>query len=359
MSIRAQFTLQRGEFHLQADLSLPAQGVTVLFGPSGSGKTTLLRCMAGLETQAQGSMFVQDRCWQNSQQGLFIPPHQRELGMVFQEASLLSHLDVRRNLEFGLRRLKPAQRKIQPQQAIDLLGISHLLGRAVTQLSGGERQRVAIARALLTSPRLLLMDEPLSALDQPRKQEILPYLERLPREFKIPIIYVSHAIDEVIRLADHLVLLDQGRIVADGTPSATLSRLDLPGTFMDEASVLIEARVERVDPHDHLALLQFAGGQLWVPAGRHQCGESLRVRIHAKDVSIALSQHADSSILNRLPAKLVHFAPAAHPGHLLLQCQVNGTTMVARITQRSFTALGLQAGVPVWLQIKAVSLVQT
>ncbi|MEW9898404.1 molybdenum ABC transporter ATP-binding protein [Chitinivorax sp. PXF-14] len=357
MSIQARFTLDHGEFRLDVDLALPLSGVSVLFGASGSGKTTILRCLAGLEPKARGRLQVGEQVWQDDAQGLCLPPHQRELGMVFQEASLFPHLSVRRNLEYGLRRTPPAARRVSWQQALVLLGIEHLLDRSPAKLSGGERQRVAIARALLTSPRLLLLDEPLSALDFRRKQDILPYLERLQAELDLPIVYVSHAIEEVIRLADHLVLIDQGRVVAAGSPTDTLSRLDLPAQFSDEASVVLDTHVDAVDPHYSLAQLGFAGGTLWLPASGLQAGQASRVRIHARDVSLALTEHADSSILNRLPAVVSTFAPATQPGHMLIRCELAGGHIVARITRRSFDALALRPGLQVWLQIKAMSLI--
>ncbi|WP_323156302.1 molybdenum ABC transporter ATP-binding protein, partial [Pseudomonas oryzihabitans] len=212
MSLTARFELSHPGFALDVDLALPGSGVTALFGPSGSGKTSCLRCVAGLEHGARGRLVVAGETWQDSERGLFLPPHRRALGYVFQDANLFEHLDVRRNLLFGWKRVAPGERRLALEQVVELLGIAGLLTRMPARLSGGERQRVGIARALLTSPRLLLMDEPLAALDAERKAEILPYLERLTRELALPILYVSHAPDEVARLADHLVLLEQGRV---------------------------------------------------------------------------------------------------------------------------------------------------
>ena len=212
MSIEAKFFIKRGRFTLDVDLSVPAQGVTALFGPSGCGKTTLLRAIAGLERHPGGSVKMDEVIWQGGE--VFVPPHRRPLGYVFQEASLFTHLNVRRNLEYGLKRVPSAGRKVSLEQAIELLGIERLLERRPDRLSGGERQRVAIARALAVSPRLLLMDEPLASLDGARKREIMPHIESLCRELDVPVIYVSHAAPEVARLADHLVLLENGRIMA-------------------------------------------------------------------------------------------------------------------------------------------------
>ncbi|HEY0289275.1 MAG TPA: molybdenum ABC transporter ATP-binding protein, partial [Pseudomonas sp.] len=199
-----------GDFHLQVKVRLSASGVTAIFGQSGSGKTTLLRCIAGLERAKNGYVEVAGECWQDEARRFFLPPDRRPLGYVFQEASLFAHLDVRQNLEYGQRRIAPNQRRVSLEQAVELLGIGHLLKRSTQHLSGGERQRVAIARALATSPRLLLLDEPLAALDQGRKQEVLPYLGRLHSELGIPMLYVSHSLAEVSRLADHMLYLENG-----------------------------------------------------------------------------------------------------------------------------------------------------
>ncbi|MGO4381000.1 molybdenum ABC transporter ATP-binding protein [Pseudoduganella sp. RAF53_2] len=355
MSIQARFKLDHGSFVLDVNLELPSHGVTVLFGPSGSGKTSLLRCIAGFEPAARGRLCINDECLQDDSR--FVPTHERHVGIVFQEASLFGHLNVQRNLDYGRSRTPPAQQRIAFEQAIELLGIGHLMDRSVAKLSGGERQRVAIARALLTSPSVLLMDEPLSALDQKRKKEILPFLERLHRELDIPIIYVTHAIDEVVRLADHIVLLEDGRAVASGPISDTLARLDLPPAFIEEASAVLDGLVADIDEPHALAALSTQAGTLWAPVGALRTGAATRVRIHARDVSIALSRHEDSSILNVLPATVLSFTAAAQAAHVLVECQCGATKVVARITSRSFDALNIAPGLHVWLQVKAVSLV--
>jgi len=357
MSIRARFRLDHGAFVLDVDLTLPGRGVTVLFGPSGSGKTSLLRCIAGFEHGARGSLSIGEECLQDEARGISVPTHRRNVGMVFQEASLFDHLNVRRNLDYGRSRIPAAQQRIAVDQATGLLGIGHLMERNVATLSGGERQRVAIARALLTSPSVLLMDEPLSALDLRRKQEILPFLERLHQELDIPIVYVTHAIDEVVRLADHIVLLDEGRAVACGPISETLSRMDLPSTFIEEAGAVLAGVATEIDERHALAALSTSAGKFWAPAGALRPGAATRVRIHARDVSLALSRHEDSSILNVLPARVLTFVGSNHPGHVLIECQCGGARIVARITARSFDALGIRPDMEVWLQVKSVSLV--
>lgn len=354
-NIRARFRLARGDFCLDIDLELPNRGVIALFGHSGSGKTTCLRAMAGLERAPGGLFSIDDAVWQDDSAGVFVPTHQRALGYVFQEASLFPHLSVRGNMAFGQKRVAHTEPTSALASVGELLGISHLLDRKPASLSGGERQRVAIARALLAAPRLLLMDEPLAALDLRRKLEILPYLERLHDELSIPIIYVSHAPDEVARLADHLVLLEEGRVVACGRLSETLARLDLPPAFADDAGVVLETTLSGHEA-DNLSQLDFADGCLHVGRRREAPGSRLRCRIHARDVSIALERPRASSIVNVLPASIVDIAATDTPGHVLVQMKVGGTPLLARITERSLRELGLAAGLPVWAQIKAVAL---
>ncbi|MHB1299953.1 MAG: molybdenum ABC transporter ATP-binding protein [Burkholderiales bacterium] len=352
-SIEARFHLDRKDFTLQVDLSLPSRGVTALFGPSGSGKTTLLRCMAGLEHAPDGYLSVAGEIWQDG--GYFLPTHKRPLGYVFQEASLFPHLDIQRNLEYGMRRT--GIRRIELDGAIELLGIAHLLKRRPENLSGGERQRVAIARALLVNPGILLMDEPLAALDLARKQEILPYLEKLHEELEIPILYVSHSPDEVARLADHIVVLDKGRAVAQGPLSETLARLDLPIRLGEDAGVVIEAVIGARDEAWHLIRADFSGGELWVRDNGMPVGRSVRVRILARDVSLALTHQEHTSILNLLQGKVMEIADDAHPAQSLVRVEVGGTPIVSRLTKRSAASLGLAPGQPVRVQIKTVALI--
>ncbi len=355
--ILARFRVAYPGFALDVDLELPGHGVTALFGHSGSGKTTLLRCVAGLERAPQGRLEINGERWQDSATGLFVPTHQRALGYVFQEASLFPHLSVRRNLEYGMRRVDAATHRVAWEQAIELLGIGHLLERMPARLSGGERQRVGMARALLTSPRLLLMDEPLAALDLKRKHEILPYLERLHDELDIPVLYVSHSPDEVARLADHVVLLDHGRVVAHGGLQATLARLDLPTAFAHDAGVVIETVVAEHDDVYHLTRLDFRGGHVLVARRPEAPGHRLRCRVHARDVSLATScLDGSSSITNALPATVCEVVAADTPAHVLVRLDADGTALLARITWRSCDQLGVVAGRRLWAQIKAVAL---
>ncbi len=357
MSIHVKLNLHYHDFALDLDLQLPGRGVTALYGHSGSGKTTCLRCIAGLEKAGRGRIQVNDEIWQDSQRKLFVPPHKRSLGYVFQEASLFPHLSVQANLEFGLRRIPRQQRRVDMAQATELLGIGHLLQRHPQNLSGGERQRIGIARALLTSPRLLLMDEPLAALDSKRKGEILPYLERLHDELDIPVLYVSHSQDEVARLADHIVLLSDGRALASGPIGQTLARLDLPLALGDDAGVVVEGRVSDYDATYQLLTLQLPDSQLQVRVA-HQplaLGKSLRFKVQARDVSLSLQASEHSSILNRLPVTVSDEIPADNAAHVLVRLDAAGTPLLARITRYSRDQLDLHPGQQLWAQIKAVA----
>ena len=348
-------TPARGAFRLNVDLALPQRGITALFGHSGSGKTTILRAIAGLERAPGGYVALGNEVWQDEANGVFVPVHQRALGYVFQEASLFPHLSVRGNLEFGRKRVPVHERRFALEPVADLLGIGALLDRRPDGLSGGERQRVAIARALLASPRLLLMDEPLAALDLKRKLEILPYLERMHEELALPIVYVSHAPDEVARLADHLVLLDDGNVVASGPLTETLARVDLPPSFADDAGVVLETMLAGHED-DALSRLEFAGGALLVGRRREPVGTRLRCRIHARDVSLVLARPEHTSIVNRLPAVVTAVAATDTPGHVLVQLRMGASPLLARITERSRRELGIEPGRALWAQIKGVAL---
>ncbi len=353
-TIEARFELGRPAFSLDVDLTLPGSGVTALFGRSGSGKTTLLRCIAGLERNARGRLVFKGSVWQD-QHGR-IATHRRPIGYVFQETSLFPHLSVLGNLDFGRRRAARTGRRIALDQAIELLGIAHLLPRKPDGLSGGERQRVAIARALAVAPELLLMDEPLAALDLPRKQEILPYLERLHDELDIPILYVSHSPDEVARLADHIVALEDGRIVAHGPLGETLARLDLPIQLGEDAGVVLNTTIGAIDDEWHLSRIDFPGGSLWTRDRNLQVGRKVRVRVLARDVSLALDEPGRTSILNIHPAIVEAIAPDSHPAQLLVRVQIGESRLLARLTRRSADQLGIRVGLPVFVQVKSVAL---
>ncbi len=355
--ISARIQMAYGTFALDVDLQLPKRGVSALFGHSGSGKTTCLRCLAGLEKADSAFIEVNGELWQDSHSGFFLPPHKRPLGYVFQEASLFEHLSVLENLQYGWRRIAPSARKVQMAQACELLGIEHLLQRRPANLSGGERQRVGIARALLSSPGLLLMDEPLAALDSRRKAEILPYLERLHDELEIPVVYVSHSQEEVARLADHVVVLEQGRVLASGPVGETLARLDLPLAQEEGAGVVIQGQVDGYDPAYQLLTLRLPGSAdcLRVTHAEQPRASHLRIKVQARDVSLSLTADDHSTILNRLAVVVIDQHPADNPAHVLVSLLAGETVIIARITRYSADHLGLHNGQRAWAQIKAVA----
>jgi molybdate transport system ATP-binding protein len=355
-TLSLQLHLQRPAFALQVDLSLPANGITVLFGPSGSGKTSLLRCVAGLE-QAVGRVAIGAEVWQDSAQRRFTPTWQRALGYVFQEASLFEHLDVRQNLHYGLRRAGHRKPDDVLGPALQLLGIEHLLGRAVGSLSGGERQRVAMARALATQPKLLLLDEPLASLDVARRKEVLPWLERLRAELKIPMLYVTHSVDELARLADHLVMLDAGQVRACGPVAQAMVSPAVAQAIGEEAGTLNTGVVLARSAHDHMAQVDLGGARLWVRDPGLALGQPVRVRILARDVSFALSDHTDTTIQNRLPAVLEDIEADAHPSQALVRARCGKALILGRVTHRAVQQLGLAPGAAVWCQVKSAALI--
>ncbi len=360
LEVRAHVAFGKSQdaFSLNVDLALPGRGVTALFGPSGCGKTTLLRSVAGLVRPRPGRIVTGGDVWQDDDTRLWLPTHQRPLGYVFQEASLFSHLSVQGNLDFGLKRVPANERRIALDQAIELLGIGHLLARQPGQLSGGERQRVAIARALATSPKLLLMDEPLAALDAARKAELLPYFDRLQRELALPILYVSHSLDEVARLATHLVLLSNGRALAHGTTAEMLTRLDLPLAHGDNASAVVEGELTGIDSEWNLLQVRFGGGVLHCiradGSPPRQVGDPMRLRVLARDVSLTLTPAEDTSVLNVLPA-VVRALTEDGPAQVLVTLDVGGTTLLAHVTRKSAGVLGLEVGRGVFAQVKGVA----
>ncbi len=365
--INAEFCLsyQPGKakaFSLDVALNIPAQGVTAIFGASGCGKTSLLRCMTGLEKTNSGKFSIGKLVWQDESH--FSPVHTRQQGVVFQEASLFDHLTVQGNLQYALKRVSSKNRRgvlteqatfIDYQHVLDLLGIARLLDQYPASLSGGEKQRVAIARALLTQPRILFMDEPLAALDYKRKQEILPYLEKLSRVFHIPIIYITHSLEEVARLADYLVLMDEGRVVASGELQDILSRVDLPLSFENDLGVVLKAKVVEKDSKWHLMLTEFEGGELWLKDNHLDIGEPLRVRVLAKDVSLSLAPQ-DSSILNSLPAEVIEVVNDVDVAMSLVRLKIGESILISRVTRRSVDHLALTPTFKVWAQIKSVAI---
>ena len=354
MTIEARFKIAQGEFLLDVDLEIPSAGVTALYGPSGCGKTTLLRAISGLAHDPGGYLRVGEKVWQDGSR--FVPAHERSVGYVFQESSLFAHLDVRRNLEYGLKRVPPANRRVVMEQAVELLEIGKLLDRGTDQLSGGERQRVAIARALMVSPEILLMDEPLSALDMKRKQEIMPYLESLHDELNIPVLYVSHVSDEVARLADQLVLMEQGRNLAVGPIGEMLTRTDLTLAMGPDAEAIIEARVVDHEEQFHLTVVEFGGGRITVPRADLPVGYEVRLRIQARDVSLTLERQTGTSILNIFPAE-VDKVVEDNPAQMVVRLIAGGVPLLSRVTRKSVSVLKLAPGHKVFAQVKSVALV--
>ena len=357
--IEARLSLQRAGFALDVELRVPLRGVTALYGPSGCGKTTLLRALAGLE-RAAGRVSLGDPVWQDDARRVFVPTHQRPIGYVIQESALFPHLTVQGNLRFAGRRAGRGGAAVDVEALVGLLDIGPLMERRVQTLSGGERQRVAIARALATRPRLLLMDEPLAALDAARKAELLPYLARLNAETGVPIVYVSHALDEVAQLADHLVLMDNGRVRADGPLTELLSRLDLPTACGEGAGVVLEAMVAERDAQWHLARLAVGAGDfdLWARDIGLPLGRAVRVRVLARDVSVTLQPQTGSSIGNQVPATVEALGDDAHPALTLVRLRIGASPVLARLTRRSALALALQPGQAVCVQVKTVALLE-
>ena len=361
--IHLQVRLSRVEFLLDVNLQLPAQGITAIFGPSGSGKTTLLRATAGLEKMAQGLIQIGSSIWLDTLQGIHLPTWQRPLGYVFQESSLLPHLDVQQNLNFGLKRaLKSSDRALfdatqSMQTSIELLGIETLLKRMPDQLSGGERQRVAIARAIAMQPKLLLMDEPLASLDEARRQEIFPWLIRLRDELKMPMLYVTHSLEEVTRLADHLVVLDKGKTSAQGPVVDVFTQVGNPLRLGDDAGALIAGHIGAIDSQWHLSRVDFDGGCVWIRDTGFPVGKAVRIRILARDVSLATSEPQNTSIQNHLHGSIQSITPDAHPSQVMVVLKCGAQEVLARVTKRAVDELGLQVGMPLWVQVKSVALV--
>lgn len=343
-----------GAFELRARAAIPPRGLTALFGPSGCGKTTLLRCIAGLIRARRAHVEAFGAIWQDEKTGRFVKPHKRPCGLVFQDAALFSHLDVKENLAYGLRRTRIDKRRFDVAEVCAIMEIEPLLDRPACSLSGGERQRTAIARSLLASPRLLLMDEPLSSLDESGKSRILPFLERIRDELAMPIVYVSHSIQEVSRLADHLLLLHNGRITASGPANELLTRLDMPMSRHARAGATLRAVVTGHDSQWHLTELACAGATLFTPRQNLAVGERLRLHIPAREVSLSLTPDVRTSNLNRIAAT-VEACEAGGPGYCTVRLRVRDERLLARITQRSRHELHLTPGKTVFACIKAVS----
>jgi len=342
-TIQLAYALHRGDFSLDVKLDLPLRGITGVFGHSGAGKTSLLRCIAGLERPESGILIVGGKVWQHGAEKVWRAVHERNIGYVFQEPRLFDHLNVRGNIEYGMRRRK-GDNGTDMDHVIHLLGLERLLAR---------KPDAAIARALLRSPRFVLMDEPLASLDQARKEEIFPFLERLHAESDVPIIYVSHNLDEICRLCDHLIVIDDGHVVADGDLQTVLVRTDLPALTGTDAGSVIQGRVESYDEQDELACIQFSGGELWVPGRPGPIGATVRARIRANDVSLCRTRPEQSTILNILPATVDDIQGDLGPS-VLVRLAMSTDRIIARVTRRSARELALKKGDELFVQIKSV-----
>ena len=351
--IQIRYALQRRDFSLDVDLELPLRGITGVFGRSGAGKTSLLRCIAGLERPASGRLIVAGEVWQDDSRDTWRDVHEREVGYVFQEPRLFPHLDVLRNIQYGQQRRSPAPAN-NLDQVVALLGLENLLGRRTNELSGGEAQRVAIARALNCAPRFVLMDEPLASLDQARKDEILPFLDRLHAESAIPIIYVSHNIDEVCRLCDYLVVMENGGVAASGDLQSVLVDAEPQVLAGDQAGSVIHGKALSYDADDDLTTLRFSGGGLRVPGNAGADGVELRLRIRASDVSLCRVRPEQSTILNILPAQIESIREG-NGAAALVRISLGDTSILSRVTRRSVRELNLNEGDEVFSQIKSVA----
>lgn len=354
MTLVVDIRHRQGDFPIEARFASSGR-LTALFGPSGSGKSSLINLIAGLIRPHEGRIEVDGKVLADTGAKVFVPRHRRRIGLVFQDARLFPHMNVRANLLYGRWFTPAAERYLDMGAIVELLGIGALLERRPATLSGGERQRVAIGRALLASPRLLLMDEPLASLDDARKAEILPYIERLRDQMKIPIVYVSHSVAEVARLASDVVVLSQGKVTACGPVADILRRLDLlPAGERAEGGALVETVVARHDAAFAMTVLNSAAGEIRVPRLGLATGQPVRLRIRARDVMIATQRPDGLSALNILPGKvtaIVHEGGAE--SEVRLDC--NGVPVMARITEQSRQALDLEPGLPVFAVIKTVS----
>lgn len=354
--LHARFRLVRNAFRFGAEVSLQRSHVTAIFGHSGSGKTSLLRCLAGLEHPDEGKMHVNGEVWQDTSDNIFLPPHRRPVGMVFQDTRLFPHLSVRKNLTYGMLSRRRGGSPIALEQIVSLLGIESLLERRPVKLSGGEAQRVAIGRALLADPRLLLMDEPLAALDATRKAEVLPFLKSMQRELDIPFIYVSHNMEEIDQLADTLVLMEEGKTTACGSLADMLTRLDFPLSCTGQAGAIVEGRISGYDETYGLTRLDTPIGTLMLLGQYAPDDDKLKLRIHARDVSLSLEKPHRSSVLNIIEAVVMEISEVDSTYQVTIRLDAGGLPLLARVTSKSHHALGLKPGLSVYAQVKSVAI---
>lgn len=346
-------TLQRADFMVEAKFSVPEKGVLGIFGHSGSGKTTLLRCVAGLEKDVQGSIEVNNQTWLGGRCNL--SSRQRNIGYVFQDSRLFPHLTVGENLQYGVRRNLRNVETVDRDYLLELLNIGHLLNRMPSQLSGGETQRVAIGRALLKKPQILLLDEPLSSLDWSRKQEILPFLGKLHEELSIPMLYVSHSLDEVSFLCDQILLMEQGRVRFKGNIQDALVSPRSPLSTAENAAAVLEGNVSKQEKEFQMSTVHTSHGNAIQVPGVLPIGQQVRLRMRASDISLSKTAASDSSILNILEGVIAEVVEQQQ-SHVLLQVDVKQDILLVRLTKKSYQLLGLDLQQKVFVQIKAVSI---
>ena len=354
--LSARFNLEFDDFIFNVDFEISVHGFTVLFGPSGSGKTSFLRCISGLERAPEGFFRIGDKIWQDEDRGIFVPTNERSIGYVFQELRLFPNLDVEGNLRYGLKRRTRLNSNTLFNQVVEIMGLESLLSRHSGNLSGGEKQRVALARSLLTRPRLLLMDEPLAALDTKRKQEILPYFQRMQSELNIPVFYVSHSLGEVLQLADTMLLMDQGKIITSGPIQEVLIHPNLRKYLGQKLiGTVLDTTVVRQDEKFQLTVLKFNNHTLYVPHRSVSPGKQLRIHIRADDVILAVEPMEElTSVLNVLPAQIIDVRDSYEDG-----CKVDvtldiGCPLLASITRKSLINLNLKPGNNIFAHIKAI-----
>jgi molybdate transport system ATP-binding protein len=354
--LEVRLRLERGAYTLDAQFTTPTPGVTALFGRSGAGKTTLIHLLAGLLQADSGSIALEGEKLFDSELQVNVPAHRRHVGCVFQDLRLFPHLDVSGNLHYGLRRAGPRATRITLERIVALLDLGALLGRRTWQLSGGERQRVALGRALLAQPRLLLLDEPLAAIDAAKRNEVLPYFERLRDELALPIVLVTHNFEDVVRLATHVVLLDAGRVLAQGTLPAVSLVPELSVLLGTEGvGAVIEGRVESIDEISGLATVGAGRGRLLVPGSGLQPGGKLRLQLLARDLILATAPPVGLSVRNQLQGVITDIKPDA-PHNVMVSLNAGGLALLARVTTAAALDLQLRVGQQLWVLIKAVSL---
>jgi molybdate transport system ATP-binding protein len=341
-------------FELSVNSEFPSTGITAILGESGSGKTTLLRCIAGLEKSAKGLLTVGETTWLDDKH--CVPTYEREIGYVFQDARLFEHLSVQGNLQFAIKRSHEKVQKAFYAEVINALDIGHLMQHKPDQLSGGEKQRVAIARALLVKPKMLIMDEPLASLDNARKQDVLPYLAALQNMFHLPMLYVSHSTDEVCRLADHVIVLHQGKVVSQGSINDVFASAQLPHIYKQETSTIIKAKIIEKDERWHLVKAEFNGNRLWLQDHNQAIGKTVRLRIIASDVSLSLQDEKESTILNRLEGRIGGIEIDKKGATALVTIDLMNSEIVAQVTRKSIDDLFLMVGMKIWAQIKSVAI---